>query len=127
MSKFTGMTGCLAAFIAIALGAFGAHALKDTLLEAGTLDVWQTAVDYHIWHALALVICSILPQPGRAKCIAVILFSIGILLFSGSLYWLALSGPRWLGPITPLGGLSLMAAWTALLFNFWRSGRGNLD
>lgn len=107
--------------MAIALGAFGAHALKDALAEAGTLDVWQTAVDYHMWHALALVLCAVIPTIGRTRLIAVSLFAAGILLFSGSLYWLALGGPRWLGPITPLGGLSFMGAWIALALAFGTS------
>lgn len=120
MEKSAGIVGCTAAFIAIALGAFGAHALKDTLTEAGTLDVWQTAVDYHMWHALALVLCAVISKPGRLMPLAVILFAAGILLFSGSLYWLALDGPSWLGPITPLGGLSLMLGWIFLGLVFWK-------
>jgi uncharacterized membrane protein YgdD (TMEM256/DUF423 family) len=120
MNKFAGITGCVFAFIAIALGAFGAHALKDRLREADTLNVWQTAVDYHMWHALALVVCALFPKSSRAQATATALFIAGILLFSGSLYWLALEGPRWLGPITPLGGLSFMGGWIVLAIAFYR-------
>lgn len=123
MNRLSGILGCLAALTAVALGAFGAHALKDALTEAGTSAVWQTAVDYHMWHALALVLCAALPVSGRAGRSAILLFMVGILLFSGSLYWLALGGPRWLGPITPLGGLSFMAGWAALVVVFWQSDR----
>jgi uncharacterized membrane protein YgdD (TMEM256/DUF423 family) len=121
MYRFSGIIGSLAALAAVMLGAFGAHALKDTLLEAGTLEVWRTAVDYHIWHALALVLCAAIPKAGRAAGFAVALFTAGILLFSGSLYWLALGGPSWLGPVTPLGGLALMAGWAGLATTFYRS------
>jgi uncharacterized membrane protein YgdD (TMEM256/DUF423 family) len=120
MSRFSGIIGCLAALAAVMLGAFGAHALKGTLVEAGTLEVWQTAVDYHIWHALALVLCAVIPGATRTVRLAVALFTVGILLFSGSLYWLALGGPSWLGPVTPLGGLALMTGWAALASAFWR-------
>ena len=118
MRKKTGIIGCGAAILAIALGAFGAHALKDLLTETGTLDVWQTAVHYHMWHALALVLCAALNYEGRCSGLAVLFFSAGILLFSGSLYWLALGGPGWLGPVTPLGGLSFMAGWSSLAIGF---------
>jgi len=121
MQRSSGIIGCLAAFIAIALGAFGAHALKDVLTASDTLEVWRTAVNYHMWHALALVACALFPGSSRAKATATTLFIAGILLFSGSLYWLALEGPRWLGPITPLGGLSFMGGWIALGTAFFKS------
>lgn len=114
MNRLSGILGCLAGLTGVVLGAFGAHALEDTLREAGKLDVWQTAVDYQMWHALALVLCAVISKGGRSMAIAVFLFAAGILLFSGSLYWLALSGPRWLGPITPLGGLLFMVGWIFL-------------
>lgn len=120
MTRLSGILGCLAGLTAVVLGAFGAHALKGILSEAGTLEVWQTAVDYHMWHALALVLCAVISKRGRSMTLAVILFTVGILLFSGSLYWLALGGPGWLGPVTPLGGLSLMAGWAALIVAFWQ-------
>lgn len=105
------------ALIAVVLGAFGAHALKDQLIELGTRNTWETAVDYQFWHALALLLWALLhknaPHPSK---LAPICFSLGILLFSGSLYILALGGPSWLGPITPIGGLSFMVGWSFWLY-----------
>lgn len=118
MRSLSGISGCLAAALAIALGAFGAHALKETLETSGRTYVWQTAVDYHMWHALALVLCALIHSESKLKTAAVALFAAGIVLFSGSLYWLALGGPGWLGPITPLGGLSFMIGWICLAVGF---------
>jgi len=105
---------------AVALGAFGAHLLKETLDAQGTASTWQTAVDYQMWHALALLFianrvqrCGLAKAAGIASCV-------GIFLFSASLYWLALGGPRWLGPITPLGGISLIFGWGLLIASFAR-------
>ena len=103
----------LAALLAVAFGAFGAHGLKDRLSEAD-MAIYRTAVDYHMWHALGLAMIGLLAErhpeaPGfRWAGWAMI---VGLLLFSGSLYALSLSGLRWLGMITPLGGLSFMAGW----------------
>ena len=111
MNKITFCAAILAS-IGVALGAFGAHALKDTLLESGTTDTWKTAVFYHLIHAVAawsLFLASPTTQRRLAK--AATAWLIGIILFSGSLYCLALDGPRWLGPITPLGGLALLIGW----------------
>jgi uncharacterized membrane protein YgdD (TMEM256/DUF423 family) len=102
---------------AVILGAFGAHALKARLDEQA-LAVWQTAVQYHFVHTLALLGVSILMQQtvrSSALTASAILFTLGVLLFSGSLYLLALGGPRWLGPVTPLGGVFFIAAWSSLL------------
>lgn len=107
------ITAALAALLAVAFGAFGAHGLKDRLDEAD-MAIYRTAVDYHMWHALGLTLIGLLAErhpeaPGfRWAGVAMI---IGLLLFSGSLYALSLSGLRWLGMITPLGGLSFMAGW----------------
>jgi uncharacterized membrane protein YgdD (TMEM256/DUF423 family) len=122
MKRFSGIIGCAAAGLSVAMGAFGAHALKERLEAAGRVDVWQTAVDYQMWHALALLICACLPSKpdDRGKALAAIFFIAGICLFSGSLYWLALGGPGWLGPITPLGGLGFIAGWIALAVHFCR-------
>jgi len=116
----------MSALTAVILGAFGAHALKDALSEAGTTYVWQTAVDYQFWHALALVLCAVARTEGKATRIASALFAIGILLFSGSLYWLALEGPRWLGPITPLGGLAFVVGWGCLAVGFLKQDSNRL-
>jgi uncharacterized membrane protein YgdD (TMEM256/DUF423 family) len=106
----------VAMFVAVALGAFGAHALKGRLAQEMTI-VWQTAVQYHAWHALGLLAVGILllQWPDRGFLgIAAWLFVAGIVLFSGSLYALALTEVRWLGAITPFGGLAFLAGWLAL-------------
>ena len=99
-------------FLAVGLGAFGAHALKDTLAAHAMTDVWNKAVLYHFVHALALLVLALLPPPSRW---AAWLFLAGIVLFSGSLYLLALTNTRWLGAVTPLGGLCFLAGWLALV------------
>ena len=101
--------------IAVALGAFGAHALEPNLAELGTVAAWKTAVDYQMWHALVLLIVAFSGLSSRTAKAAQVCFNVGIPLFSGSLYWLALGGPRWLGPITPLGGTTLIIGWLLLI------------
>ncbi|MET4676559.1 MULTISPECIES: DUF423 domain-containing protein [unclassified Luteibacter] len=103
----------LAGASAVALGAFGAHALRGIVDEAG-LQVWHTAVQYHFWHALALFVAVVGLAPGRARTVAIALFAVGIVLFSGSLYALALGAPRWTGAITPLGGVAFIVGWIAV-------------
>lgn len=125
--KFGLVLGSLFGMCGVILGAFGAHLLETALATRNTTAVWETAVDYHMWHALALVLCALVPRSGLGLRIAVSLFTIGILLFSGSLYWLALDGPSWLGPITPLGGLSLIAGWATLAIVFCRSNPGTSE
>ena len=104
--------GAALCFLAVALGAFGAHALKATLLTHNSRDVWNTAVLYHFLHGLAIVMLGY-HNGSRIVCY---LFLAGILFFSGSLYALALTGANWLGPITPLGGFCFLAGWAWLLF-----------
>ena len=99
-------------FVAVALGAFGAHALKETLQASGMLDAWNKAVLYHLVHAVALVALALSGSSNRA---AYFLLAAGILLFSGSLYTMALTNVRWLGAITPLGGLCFLAGWAWLV------------
>jgi uncharacterized membrane protein YgdD (TMEM256/DUF423 family) len=98
----------LTGMLAVALGAFGAHGLKDVLARHGTAAIWQTAVFYHFVHAVMLFILA-----GRSPFAVGPWFSflIGILIFSGSLYLLALTNQRWLGAITPLGGVSFIIGW----------------
>jgi uncharacterized membrane protein YgdD (TMEM256/DUF423 family) len=107
---------------AVALGAFGAHALKGRL-AVETLAVYQTAVQYHFWHALGLMGIALLMMrsPGD-KLLARIawLLIAGLLFFSGSLYLLALTGATWLGALTPLGGAAFIAAWLGLAWWAWR-------
>ncbi len=97
---------------AVLLGAFGAHALR-TLLDQHSLEIWHTAVEYHFWHALALVLAATLGS-GRSGRVAMAAFAVGIVLFCGSLYALALGAPRWVGIVTPLGGLAFVVGWVAL-------------
>jgi uncharacterized membrane protein YgdD (TMEM256/DUF423 family) len=121
MSKIILMTAALLMSLAVAAGAFGAHALK-THLSAEMLQTWKTAVDYHFYHALGLLLIGVLALvlPGlNTKWPAILLFT-GIVLFSGSLYTMALTGIKVLGAITPLGGLSFIAGWLLLLFNVWK-------
>ncbi len=112
--------------LAVALGAFGAHGLKDRL-DAYSISVWEKAVFYHFIHALGMLIVSILPRagllaPSRANLVGWLLLA-GILLFSGSLYVLAVSGVKMLGAVTPFGGLSFIAAWVVLAFSIVRDGK----
>jgi uncharacterized membrane protein YgdD (TMEM256/DUF423 family) len=99
-------------FLAVALGAFGAHALKSTLESHGMLDVWNKAVLYHFVHAVALFVLAIYGTANRG---AWRLLFAGILLFSGSLYVMALTNIRSLGAITPFGGLCFLAGWAWLI------------
>ncbi|MDQ8193591.1 DUF423 domain-containing protein [Coraliomargarita sp. SDUM461004] len=115
-SHFLIVIGGFFGLSAVMLGAFGAHALQPTLESRGTTAVWKTAVDYQMWHALALLLTAHYKSYNRAVLSALWCFSLGVLLFSGSLYWLALGGPRWLGPITPLGGLLFIAGWASLIY-----------
>jgi uncharacterized membrane protein YgdD (TMEM256/DUF423 family) len=105
--------GGLAALAAVALGAFGAHALKARV-SAEMLAVWHTGVEYHAYHALGLLavglVAAQLPESMLLKWSGWLMLA-GIVLFSGSLYALALSGERWLGAITPIGGTAFLAAW----------------
>jgi uncharacterized membrane protein YgdD (TMEM256/DUF423 family) len=99
-------------FLAVALGAFGAHALKATLQTSGMLDAWNKAVLYHLVHAVALVALALYGAGNRATYF---LLAAGILLFSGSLYTMALTNVRSLGAITPLGGVCFLAGWAWLV------------
>lgn len=116
--------GALSAFIGVAAGAFGAHALRDRL-SAAMLQTFQTGVTYQMYHALALVGVGILlgrfsVDGSQWLTAAGWLFVVGMLLFSGSLYLLALTGTTWLGAITPLGGLAFLAGWVLLALGVWR-------
>ena len=111
------IAGALAAAAGVTLGAFGAHALKARLSPA-MLDVWQTAVQYHLVHALAMVAIALAARPAFTP--AGWLLGAGILLFSGSLYLLAFTGARWLGAVTPLGGLAFILGW---LWLAWAASR----
>ena len=96
----------------VLLGAFGANDLRG-VLDVQARELWQTAVNYDVWHALALALAVGLGR-GRSGRFAIAAFAIGIVLFSGSLYALALGAPRWTGIITPFGGLAFITGWIAL-------------
>ncbi len=116
--------GGAAGFLGVAAGAFGAHALRGRL-SPDLLEVFRTGAHYQMLHALALVACGWAAErfPGRAVRIAGGAFAVGIVLFSGSLYLLALTGIRALGAVTPLGGLGFLVGWGALLFAAASGGR----
>jgi uncharacterized membrane protein YgdD (TMEM256/DUF423 family) len=99
---------------AVLLGAFGAHGLRGTL-DVAHYELWHTAVEYHFWHALALALAVFCGRQ-KASRVASIAFGLGIVLFSGSLYALALGGYRLLGVVTPLGGVAFIVGWVALGF-----------
>jgi len=122
LSKLFLLLGAFYGFLGVACGAFGAHALKDRLAPE-MLAVWRTAVEYQLWHALALLAVGQLmrSQPAPALSAAGAGFALGVLVFSGSLYALSLSGVRALGAITPLGGLLLLAGWAALVYALLKS------
>ncbi len=111
------LLGAIIAALGVALGAFGAHGLK-AVLDSDRLAWWNTAVQYQLWHAVGLLAIAAVALPGTRT--VAILLALGVLLFSGSLYVMALTGMRWLGMITPLGGLAMIAGWLLLA---WRALR----
>ena len=115
------LLGSILALSAVLSGAFGAHALRETLSANDSIQTWETAVHYQMWHALALILLSMIPAPQSLPKMAGLSFLLGSLLFSGSLYGLALNGPTWLGPITPLGGLCLMNGGLLLLYSSYKN------
>ena len=110
--------GAINGFLAVTFGAFGAHALKD-ILSAGLLEVFKTGVDYQAMHALALLAVGLCARSGRESALNLAgwAFASGIVLFSGSLYLLALTDIRWLGAVTPLGGAAFLLGWAALAWH----------
>ncbi|QWT18442.1 DUF423 domain-containing protein [Bacillus sp. NP157] len=113
------LTG-LAGASAVAFGAFGAHALRG-VVDADGLAIWHTGVEYHFWHALALFAAVVGLPPGRARNATLLLFGAGTVVFSGSLYALALGAPRWFGAITPIGGVAFIAGWIATALSLRKS------
>jgi len=113
------VTGAILLALAVIIGAFGAHALQGRL-DAYLKGIYETGVMYHFFHALGLLVVSFLPRIGaltasRAAWVCALLLT-GVVLFSGSLYALAISGVRLLGAITPFGGLAFIAAWVLLAY-----------
>lgn len=122
MAKLFITLASLSGMLAVMLGAFGAHALKNKL-DAYALGVFETAVQYHFYHSFALLAVGIIalsqPQTTLLKTSGW-LFFLGILVFSGSLYLLSLTGVRWLGAVTPLGGLAFIGGWACMAAVGWK-------
>lgn len=122
MAQISLMLGALGGLLAVAFGAFGAHALKSRF-DDYSLGVFETAVQYQFYHSLALLAVALLlmqfPSSTLLKS-SVTLFVMGIVVFSGSLYLLSFTGIRWLGAITPLGGLAFIAGWACLFTAGWK-------
>lgn len=120
-ARIAGGLGALLGFLAVALGAFGAHALRSRVSPA-LVETFETGVRYQMYHALALLACAwaLARSPGGAWAgAAAWLFLAGSVLFCGSLYVLTLSGARWWGAVTPLGGLAFLAGWACLARALW--------
>ena len=113
--------GAINALVAVAAGAFGAHALKDRL-DARRFDIFETAARYQMYHALGMIAAAWLASRGLALATTGgWVMQAGVVIFSGSLYALALTGDNWLGAITPIGGLAMMVAWAMLAIAAWRA------
>jgi uncharacterized membrane protein YgdD (TMEM256/DUF423 family) len=108
--------GAVMAFLSVAFGAFGAHALRERITP-DMLATFQTGVQYQAMHALAILMIGLAAKPGKAPRAAGWLMFNGTLFFSGSLYLLALTGLRWLGAITPIGGVFFLAGWVTLAWS----------
>jgi uncharacterized membrane protein YgdD (TMEM256/DUF423 family) len=121
MDRFFFVTACLFGFLGVALGAFAAHGLK-TQLDADLLVTFETGVRYQMYHAFALIAVAMAytKWPTKGLIISGWMFIVGIILFSGSLYVLSLSGIRSLGMITPFGGLAFLAGWLCMAWSVFR-------
>lgn len=111
--RWPALAAAAAGASAVLLGALGAHALRMEL-SVRMLDVWETAVRFQFWHALALAVCALPARRSHAGQFSALFFALGIVLFCGSLYALALGAPRVVGIVTPLGGIALVSGWIAL-------------
>lgn len=122
MHKRLLITAAILGFLSVALGAFGAHTLKE-YIDASSLAVFETGVRYQFYHVFAIALAGMVYAyfPGKKIVLAGNLFLLGTCLFSGSLYILAVSSIRWLGAITPLGGLAYMAGWLLLALGIGQS------
>ena len=121
MSKTILMTASILLALAVAIGAFGAHGLKQHI-SGEMLQTYKTGVEYHFYHALGLLLIGVLTIsfPSELLKWSAIFMVAGIVLFSGSLYVLAISGIKWIGAITPVGGLCFIAGWVLLFFAVWK-------
>ncbi|MEQ9403691.1 MAG: DUF423 domain-containing protein [Cyclobacteriaceae bacterium] len=122
MAKLVLFFSAFSGAIAVGLGAFGAHALKANLESTGNLTTYQTAVHYQFYHTLALLIIGLLltRYPNQWLNYSGWLMMVGIVIFSGSLYFLAIFNIKWLGAITPIGGLGLIMGWGCLALAIWQ-------
>lgn len=120
MTRTFAIWGSVLAFLAVALGAFGAHALRDRLTPEN-LAIFQTGVQYQMTHALGLLAVAALADRIRNAVVIGWLFVFGVLIFSGSLYLLAITGTRWFGAITPIGGLCFLTGWALLIYGAAKS------
>ncbi|TAD97503.1 MAG: DUF423 domain-containing protein [Bacteroidetes bacterium] len=122
MQKIFLMSGALAAALAVMIGAFGAHALKDFLTSNNRLETFETAVKYHFYHALGLLLIGILinQKPSIWFNYAGYGLLVGMIIFSVSLYILCLTNLKWLGAITPLGGLAMIIGWICLFIGVYK-------
>jgi uncharacterized membrane protein YgdD (TMEM256/DUF423 family) len=107
---------------AVLLGAWGAHGLR-AVVDAQAVAIWRTAVRFQFWHALALGVLTLAAHRGVSRAVAAWAFGIGIVLFCGSLYALALGAPRTVGLVTPIGGIAFVVGWIALALGLARSAR----
>lgn len=121
MQKFFLLTGSLLSGLSVMIGAFGAHALKDILQKTQRIETFETAVKYQFYHSFAILFIGILLFHVQHKFLntAGILFIAGIVVFSGSLYILSLTGIKWLGAITPIGGLLFIIGWILSFIAIW--------
>lgn len=115
MIKLYLLLGSAFCMLSVVLGAFAAHGLKRHVSEYA-IGIFKTASEYQMSHGLALIVVAVMMRWGINVSAAGWLFTLGIVLFSGSLYLLALTGLKWLGPITPIGGVCLIAGWSVLLY-----------
>jgi len=127
-ARLTLTMAALLGALAVALGAFAAHGLQGQLTER-LLQVFQIGVQYQFYHVFALLFTGLMQQRRNSAGLklASVLFLLGILVFSGSLYVLALSGVHWLGAITPLGGSAFIAGWLVLAFSIFTQSKENAD
>ena len=121
MQRLFLVCAAISGFLSVVLGAFAAHGLKQHL-TAESLAIWQTGVQYQMYHALALLVIALLYQqhPSKTLKLGGLAFILGSLLFSGSLYALALGAPHFIGMVTPLGGLGFLLGWLLLALSAWR-------
>ncbi|PKP31060.1 MAG: DUF423 domain-containing protein [Bacteroidetes bacterium HGW-Bacteroidetes-16] len=121
MSKTILLSAAILLVLAVAIGAFGAHALKPRLTEE-MMQVYKTGVEYHFYHALGLLLIGILSTTWPSGWLnwSALLIGLGIILFSGSLYVMAITGIKWVGAITPIGGLSFISGWVLLFVAVWK-------